>query len=163
MDQWINQSIQHMSANQLHVQNRKKVGSHRNITHYNMNNNGHRGHRIIRFSVLSSGATWSLSFIPTDEEIFRNCKTRYGLNVIKSLWTCCGRYKQLLCSVSLNASELVDSNLNIHLNKDDLTVNPMGRDFWPICTVVSQRSPIPWIFTMRRIYSSMKALLSWLP
>jgi hypothetical protein len=48
-----------------------------------------------------------------------------------------GGCKQLLSSVSISASKLVANNLNICLNKDDSTVNPMGCVFGPLCNAFS--------------------------
>jgi hypothetical protein len=69
----------------------------------------------------SCEVTWSLSFTMIDQEMFMNCRTRYDMSVIKSLWTCCGRCKQLLHSMSISTSKLVANNLNTCSNKDDST------------------------------------------
>jgi hypothetical protein len=39
-------------------------------------------------------------------------------------------YRSVDVTVSTGASKLVVNNLNICLNIDDSTVDPMGRDFW---------------------------------
>jgi hypothetical protein len=40
-------------------------------------------------------------------------------------------YRSVNVTVSISASKLVANNLNICLNQDDSTVNPMGRHIWP--------------------------------
>jgi hypothetical protein len=39
-------------------------------------------------------------------------------------------YRSVNITVSISAMKLVANNLNICLNKDDSTANPLGHDFW---------------------------------